>query len=375
LAICNGATVVLTSSPGTGFLWSTGATTQSITVSAAGTYSVTHTSSSGCTSAPASVQVTVNALPATPTITSNGPLTICSGATVVLTSSSGSGYLWNTGATTQSITVNTAGNYSVTHTSSSGCTSAPAVVQVTVNAIPPTPVITSGGPLTFCNGESVLLTSSAGVGYLWSTGATTQSITITASGNYSVTHSNSQGCVSAAASKQIIVNATPAVPTISQNGNELLSSASSGNQWYLNGNVINAATSQNYTAGVSGSYTVRVTNSSGCSSVSTPLQVTFLVGRSTMLRTGEEFIHNVSPNPVASSSVVSYQLKTAADVNIQVVSSSGRVMVQLLPTQRQALGYYTINISNAIKKITGGIYFIVFNINGEKITDPVMVPR
>ncbi|MEW6467566.1 MAG: T9SS type A sorting domain-containing protein [Bacteroidota bacterium] len=56
------------------------------------------------------------------------------------------------------------------------------------------PVITPGGPTTFCDGDSVLLTSSPGNAYLWSTGATTQSIYANASGTYMVTVTNSTGC-------------------------------------------------------------------------------------------------------------------------------------------------------------------------------------
>ncbi|MDB5202939.1 MAG: hypothetical protein JWQ27_2348, partial [Ferruginibacter sp.] len=173
LNVCNGQSVTLTSSAGANYLWSTGATTQSISVTTAGNYSVTQTSLPGCTATSAIAQVAVNPIPATPTISSSGPLAICNGATVVLTSSLGSGYLWSTGATTQSITVSAAGNYSVTHTNSSGCTSAAAAVQVTVNPTPATPTITSSGPLAICNGATVVLTSSPGTGFLWSTGATT----------------------------------------------------------------------------------------------------------------------------------------------------------------------------------------------------------
>jgi hypothetical protein len=76
-----------------------------------------------------------------------------------------------------------AGSYSVTATDNVGCT---ATASATVN--PPAGVsITAGGPTTFCNGGSVTLTASAASGYLWSNGETTQSITVTTSGNYTVT--------------------------------------------------------------------------------------------------------------------------------------------------------------------------------------------
>lgn len=69
---------------------------------------------------------------AKPVITPAGPVNICSNSSVTLTSGSATGNKWSTGATTQSIVVNTAGNYSVTVTGSQGCTAQSDAVQVTV---------------------------------------------------------------------------------------------------------------------------------------------------------------------------------------------------------------------------------------------------
>ncbi|WP_407521112.1 HYR domain-containing protein [Lacibacter sp. MH-610] len=111
---CAGGSVTLTSTSATGNTWSTGATTQSITVSGSGTYSVTFTDGFGCVSVPSNaITVTVNPIPAKPTISASGSTTICSGNSVTLTSSSTTGNLWSTGETTQSIVVTTAGSYTV----------------------------------------------------------------------------------------------------------------------------------------------------------------------------------------------------------------------------------------------------------------------
>ncbi|MBL0111480.1 MAG: hypothetical protein IPP42_11720 [Saprospiraceae bacterium] len=49
----------------------------------------------------------------------------------------------------------------------------------TVAILPATnPTITASGPLTFCQGDSIELTSSDGISFLWSTGETTQSVTV-----------------------------------------------------------------------------------------------------------------------------------------------------------------------------------------------------
>jgi gliding motility-associated-like protein len=73
--------------------------------------------------------------------------------------------------------------YSVTVTDRYKC-STQSTVTVVVNDINTT--ITASGPTTFCEGDSVILTASAGDAYAWSTGETTQSIKVVSSGNYSV---------------------------------------------------------------------------------------------------------------------------------------------------------------------------------------------
>ena len=218
---CSGGNVTLTSSAGTSYLWSNAATTASINVTTAGSYTVRVTNAAGCQSAASTATiVTVNALPATPTITAGGLTTFCSGGNVTLTSSAGTSYLWSNAATTSSINVTTAGSYTVQVTNAAGCQSAAsAATVITVNAIPATPTITAGGPTTFCSGGNVTLTSSAGTSYLWSTGATTASISPAVSGSYTVQVTNAGGCQSLASAATVVtVNALPATPTITAGG-------------------------------------------------------------------------------------------------------------------------------------------------------------
>lgn len=72
--------------------------------------------------------------------------------------------------------------------------------------------ITAGGPTTFCDGESVTLTANAASSYDWSGGETTQSIVALASGQYTVTTTDANGCLSSA-SEQITTNASPTLST------------------------------------------------------------------------------------------------------------------------------------------------------------------
>ncbi|MFM8487982.1 MAG: hypothetical protein ACKOCH_16750, partial [Bacteroidota bacterium] len=110
--ICAGASATLTASGGTAYLWNTGANTAAITVApgATTTYTVTVTNANNCSSS-TTVTITVNPLP-TPAIavaetsgTTNNDGIICAGASVVLTASGGTSYLWSNGANTAAITV------------------------------------------------------------------------------------------------------------------------------------------------------------------------------------------------------------------------------------------------------------------------------
>ncbi|HLP53377.1 MAG TPA: M43 family zinc metalloprotease [Fluviicola sp.] len=352
---CSGGSVVLTSSSATGNVWSTGATTQSITVSTSGTYTVAVTSG-GCTSATsAGTTVTVNPTPSAPTITPGGPTTFCSGGNVVLTSSAASGNTWSTGATTQSITVPTSGTYTVT-TASGGCTSpASAGITVTVNPTPSAPTISASGPLTFCAGGSVVLTSSSATGNLWSTGATTQSITVTASGTYTVTRT-SGGCTSAAsAGTTVTVNPVPAAPTISAGGPTtfcaggnvvLTSSSASGNVWST------GATTQSITVSTSGTYTVNVT-ASGCTSANstgtaitvTPLPATptisaggpttFCAGGSVVLTSsgasGNTWSNGATTQSITVSTPGTYTVNVTASGCTSANSAGTAIVVNALP--------------------------------------------
>ena len=189
-SICVGNTATLDAGAGySSYLWSNNATTETIPVTTPGTYSVTVSNASGCTGTTSTV-VTVNPN-LTPAIT--GPSSICSGNTATLDAGAGStSYLWSNNATTETIPVTTAGTYTVTVSNSLGCSGTASTV-VTVNQNP-TPIIT--GTTAICAGNTATL--DAGVGYasyLWSNSATNETVSISTAGTYTVTVSNSSGCI------------------------------------------------------------------------------------------------------------------------------------------------------------------------------------
>ena len=97
-------------------------------------------------------------------------------------------------ATTKTIAVTTAGNYSVTVTSN-GCQGISASTPVVVNPLPTTSITASGATTNLCPGATVTLSADAGFkSYLWSNSATTRSIVVNAPGNYSVAVTNAGNC-------------------------------------------------------------------------------------------------------------------------------------------------------------------------------------
>lgn len=141
--------------------------------------------------------------PPVPTVTVSGPLTFCTGNSVSLTAPAGFEYQWNSGANTQAINANTSGSYLVTVTYPNGCFKSS--TAKTVNVIPnPTPTITPGGPTTFCDGGTVTLNAGAYSAYLWNTGTTVQTLVADTTKSFTVTVTNSNGCIGVSPSVSVI---------------------------------------------------------------------------------------------------------------------------------------------------------------------------
>ena len=127
-------------------------TLNSQTYTTSGTYTQTLTNAAGCDST-ITLNLAINPNPF-PTISANGPTTFCQGGSVLLTPTNIVGtatYSWSNSAITQSITVSTDGNYSVTVTDANGCTGNSAATAVTVNNNPATPAIAQSGNTLACS--------------------------------------------------------------------------------------------------------------------------------------------------------------------------------------------------------------------------------
>ena len=283
-SFCPGQSTVLDAGAGYAeYEWSTGETSQTITVSSAGTYSVTVTDGSSCTGTDDFVVTEWNAPVAT--ASSNSP--VCVGGTLQLNGGGGVIYSWSGpngfSSTDQNPSIPNAmnihaGAYSVTVTDGNGCTGTTST-NVVVN-ISPIGTASSNSPV--CSGQTLNLMSSGGVSYVWSGpngfSSNQQNPSIPNampihSGTYSVTVTNASGCIHSV-STNAVVNPTP-VPSAGSNtpicaGKTLNLSANGGGTYLWNGPNGFNSTEQNPVipnAGLSqgGVYSVTVTSPQGCS--------------------------------------------------------------------------------------------------------------
>jgi GEVED domain/Secretion system C-terminal sorting domain len=191
-AVCVGASTTLTGGGASSYTWDNGVTNGvAITPTATLTYTVTGTDVNGCSNT-ATQTVTVNTLP---TVTANASSTsVCAGSSVTLTGGGATSYSWDNGVTNGvAITPAATATYNVTGTDANGCQGT-ASVAVTVNA---QPIANLPATISTCNATEVLDAGNAtlpGVSYLWNTGATTQTITASINGNYSVTVTGTGAC-------------------------------------------------------------------------------------------------------------------------------------------------------------------------------------
>jgi len=181
-------TFTLTPSALTGSLVNVPMNTVGVTI-----YTITGTASSGCTNTN-TVSITTYALPSVSISPSSS--TICAGQSVVLNATGANTYTWSgSGSVSNSITDFPSANtiYSVTGTDMNGCSnSASASVNVSN-----TPTISVNTPSTnVCMGYTMTISASGASNYVWSTGATTNSINVQPffSTTYSVVGSNGGTC-------------------------------------------------------------------------------------------------------------------------------------------------------------------------------------
>jgi hypothetical protein len=326
------------------------------------TVTYTYTNGFGCTNS-AELEIVVGDEVVVEITSSNNSLELCDGESLDLNATTGYvSYEWNTTEQSESITVNSNGQYFVTVEDANGCVGTSAIANITVQPNPE-PIVTANGPLVFCEGENVLLSTAANQGgYLWEgTNGTNPTTVVWDSGDYFVTVTNAFGCVGI--SNSVTVDVTPMDEAfINENGNQLtVDPPGSGYQWFLNGDPIPGATGIDYDAIQSGNYHVEYIGPNGCPTSTYVLEFT--------LQTGvEEYsifdVLDLYPNPGKGQFTIRGLLPTMEDVTIELTNMLGQTLqpavilnntndfTQPLDISKYANGLYFIRIQAADSSVT-----------------------
>ena len=318
------------------------------------TYVVTITNANGCTDQD-TVVVTVYPLPG-PAITPSGPTSFCQGGQVTLTSDPFNSYLWNTTATTQSITVNQSGTYSVNVTDTNTCA---AQSQITVTVFP-LPNANAGNDTSICLSQTVQLNASGGNTYTWQPGNTLSDSTIanpqagmTQTTTYTVVVTDLNGCVNTDSITVTIVG-NPPVPSLTYNFDTLCSSTATSYQWYMVPSIlIPGETGQCFVPDSNGTYYVVVSNSNGCTTASQQYSVNNIGYAETNMLS----MISIYPNPNVGLFTFETTLTHSSPLTIQLMNITGDMVSTI------NLG----NMSGQVKQefdftsLAKGVYFMRIN--------------
>jgi PKD repeat protein len=366
VAICGNGNIDLTSSAATSYLWSPGGeTTQLINVTTSGNYTVTTTTANGCSGTSSAVTVSINA---SPTVSITGNATTCTSDTLTANATAGSGnitgYQWQLNsvdipsATGSTYIASSTGSYTVVVTNSNGCSTTSAPFSVTAST---GPTVNITGNLIQCTADTLTANTTGAISYQWQlnssdiSGATGTTYIATASGDYTVVVSSSDGCTSTSAVYSITVNAAPTVSIVGVNyacfGNSqtLTASATAGSgvitgyQWQESNVDIPGETNGTYSANAAGSYSVIVYNSNGCSTTSALYNFS-IANNPTVSVTGNASICSgnstvLTANATAGSgSIIGYQWQES---NIDILGETDSTYTVT------AVGSYVVIVTNS----------------------------
>lgn len=231
-----------------------------------------------------------------------------------------------------------------------------------------------------CEGDSVLLQANVSGGsglfsYSWSPAFTLNDPDAaetwaypTSTTTYSVTVDDGSNEVTDEV--EITVYDKPAAPTISEDGDYLVSSAEEGNQWCDHeGNHIDGATGQTFIPEHTGTYHCVVINENGCQS---DMSNGIFYGY-TNIDNVEENVTKIYPNPFSDNTVIEYHMKERASLNIVVFNSLGKVVKVLENSPAKDAGMHTYEVS--ANNLEEGVYYVIFQSGNEKTTEKLVVVK
>lgn len=347
--------MVLGNSPSYNYLWNNGQTTQDLSNISSGVYQLTVTSSICSVADSLTVSIGNSLAPVlTETHTDN---TCNNNGSINLNVTGGSlpyNYSWSNFFTTQDLNNLSSGTYSVSVYDDNNCSNTLSITIFNYSLI-----IFETHSDTACNNNGHIdLTVTGGTpvyNYLWNTGASQQDLINVSAGNYSVTVTDFNGCTNEI-SIPIISFVLP-VPSVSQNGNILSSSAAFiSYQWFLNTQQISGATNQQYSPTQNGSYQVQVTDANGCTGISNPLYFYFTSVNNVELNelnfsiTDKKITFQLN-NPLIGDEIIFYNELGEQVAAIKIENKNPVIDLSLAPT-----GIYFYHIRSKQKYYSGKFY-------------------
>ena len=255
----------------------------------------------------------------------------------------GATYLWSNNSTGQTLTVNFSGTYWVQVTNASGCVTSD-TVQLTLNS----EVIPSlGSDTTFCDGTT-LDAGFPGASYLWSNGATSQTIKITTTNQYFVQVTDQNGCTGSDTINATVVNSI--LPTLGADVTECdgtittLDPINTGASYLWN----TAATTPTLDVTTTGQFWVELTDVNGCISRDT---VNVVYNTNPTLDLGADGIYCDSANFDVTQTNVSYLWNDNSTNAIRTVSTAGNYFVALTDNTTGCVSRDTVNITFAPRPV------------------------
>lgn len=379
LNLCIGSTAVPLTAVGTSLKWYTAATggtgsgtapTPSTAALGSTMYYVTQTSSVGCESPRAPLEVAVQSLPVV-TITPVGipGFFYCDGKRVTMkaNSATATSYQWYsgstliTGATKDTLSTGTTGNYKVQVANVYGCKAEATVfVQKDTTAFP----ILTPAEVFICEESSTLLNvHPAYTSFIFdwykdglpaipaSPKSNIRSVNLP--GTYKVTVTNLFGCINTTNDAVVSYYPRPVKPTIVRMDPVLGLSPSSYRyyQWYRNGSKIFAATNPTYTYTMDGDYHVQITDSNGCLNYSDTINVNGLSITPNKAKTANIRVY---PNPTSNALTI----EAPVTVNVQVLDMVGKIILEQkdaksIRLEHFADGTYMLRIFDANNQLIG----------------------
>lgn len=344
-SICLGQSVNLIGSGATNYSWSTGPTTSSINVNPSSTTVYTLTGDNGGCSVSKTATVTVDPTPTLSISSAN----ICSGQSANLSASGATTYSWNTGATTNSITVNPITTTIYTLTGTNGGCSISNTTSVNVTTQPTLSVNSS----TICSGQSANLIAGGATTYSWNTGAATNSISVNPTSNTTYTVYGYNGVCYDSLVSNVVVNPLPNVTLSSTQSSvcvtdSLVTLTGSPAGGTYSGTGVVGVTFNPAVAGT-GTFTVlyNYTDANTCSgSNSTNITVAACVGIKELYNSSSLSIY---PNPANDYFIVNAGSKNP-NLTIKLMDATGKLVLE------KNLTHTTEQID--INRLAKGIYFI-----------------